>query len=127
MTFTLCACHHQYYPYVIYKTLQKTGPKNAVFGPVFCSFFTPKPLHIVVDLPHFPSEPQYVIIITHSTCLECGNISIVFMHFYCIFMRFIMISSQFICISRITLHKYYIIIIIASRGGRRICCIHYLF
>lgn len=35
-------------PNVIYETPQKTGSKNAVFEPNFCSFLAPKPLHVIV-------------------------------------------------------------------------------
>ncbi|WP_227020219.1 hypothetical protein [Sinanaerobacter chloroacetimidivorans] len=57
-------------PDVIYKMPQKNGPKNALFLPVFFSFFAPKPLHIVVVPLYFLSRPQYVIIIITSTCVE---------------------------------------------------------
>jgi len=80
-------------PNVIYETPQKTGSKIAVFCLNFCSFFAPKPLHIVVDPPHLPLEPLFVIIITHSTWLErtalmsfapyvLGNISMAFLLFF---------------------------------------------
>jgi len=57
-------------PNVIYETPQKTGSKITVFCLNFCPFFAPKPLHIVVYPPYLPLKPLYVIIITHSTCLE---------------------------------------------------------
>jgi hypothetical protein len=57
-------------PNVIYKMPQKNGPKNALFDPFFCSFFTSKPLHIVVDPPYLPFKPLFVIRIILSTCLE---------------------------------------------------------
>jgi len=61
---------HPLKKYVIYEMRQKTGSKIAVFCLNFCPFFALKPLHMVVDSPYLPSEPQYVIITTHSTCLE---------------------------------------------------------
>lgn len=50
-------------PNVIYETPQKTGPKNAVFDPVLCASLAPEPLHIVVDTPYLPLEPQYVTLL----------------------------------------------------------------
>jgi len=52
------------------KSPQKNGLKNALFQPVFFSFFASKPLHIVVDLPYLPFKPQFVIRTILSTCLE---------------------------------------------------------
>lgn len=59
-----------YLSYVIRGRAKKTGLKIAFFSPVFCSFFVQNPLHIVVQPIYFFSLPQYVIIITASTCLD---------------------------------------------------------
>ena len=52
---------------------------------------------------------------TVSTCLVCGNISTIFMHFKCIFMHFRFVHTCFIRIFCVLMHKYYVIIFIASR------------
>jgi hypothetical protein len=57
-------------PYVIYKSSLKQGSKNGVFSPIFYPKLVSKPLYVVVNLYYFSSEPQYVIRIILSTCLE---------------------------------------------------------
>ena len=59
-------------PYVIYKSSLKQGSKNGVFSPIFYPNSVSKPLYVVVNLYYFSSEPQYVIRIILSTCLECA-------------------------------------------------------
>jgi hypothetical protein len=56
--------------YVIRGRAKKTGLKIAFFSPVFCSFFSQKSLYVVVYALFLSPLPQYVIIITASTCLE---------------------------------------------------------
>ena len=56
--------------YVIRGIAKKTGLKITFFSPVFSSFSTQKPLHLVSMTFDFFSLPLYVIIITASTCLD---------------------------------------------------------
>jgi len=55
---------------VIYKKPLKNGAQNSLLGPVFSSFFTSKPLYLVVKPSYLPFKPLFVIRIILSTCLE---------------------------------------------------------
>lgn len=55
---------------VICQKLKKSRSKTVHFRLDFCSFFSFKPQYLVVIQPYFPLSPQYVIIITVSTCHE---------------------------------------------------------
>jgi DNA-binding response OmpR family regulator len=58
------------YSLIRYKKPKKSVQKMVIFHPVFCPFFILKPQHIMVRVYFLPSEPQFVIRIILSTCLE---------------------------------------------------------
>ena len=98
-------------PYVIYKSPQKQGSKNGVFY----SFFAPKS-----SLNHYILWSISTLChLNHNTSSELYSQRALnaqtYPPFLCIFMRFAVIFSRYIHNCRIYLHKYYVIIFIASR------------
>ena len=63
-------CHHSNYPMSSINHPKNRGQKTVFFCSFFCSKIVLKPLYVVVEPYSFSPEPQYVIRIILSTCLE---------------------------------------------------------
>ena len=71
MVFSICNCKFMVLGFHHYaRSLKKQGKNQPFFGLIFAL----KPQHLVVKPYFFFSFPQYCIIITHSTWLDCSRL-----------------------------------------------------